>query len=178
MPSGTIRVIVCGGRHFADAKMLNDFLDHLHATYPIRVVISGGQRGADKLGEAWARANGIEPIVEPVGPAEWLKYGKAAGPIRNQLMIDKHHPSHCVAFPGNKGTRDMVKRAKKAGLTVIECSFPPSLTRREEWTRTDLDADTSPPITPESPEDAAKTLNALVRAMPPLSSKPHKRPKE
>lgn len=124
--SGVIRVIVCGGRYFSDAKMLNGTLDHLHSLYPFRVVITGGARGADALAEDWARRRGIECIVEP---ANWDTFGKRAGPIRNQDMITKHHPSHCVAFPGGFGTRDMVRRAKKAGLVVQECSFPPSLTR-------------------------------------------------
>ena len=48
-------------------------------------------------------------------PADWTKHGKAAGPIRNQKMLDEC-PDLVVAFPGGKGTADMVRRAMKAGI--------------------------------------------------------------
>lgn len=129
---GIIRVIVCGGRHFADAAMLSSTLNHLHSLYPFRVVITGGTRGADRLAEAWARSHGVECIAEPVTQEEWDTLGRAAGPIRNQRMIDDHRPSHCVAFPGGSGTRDMIRRARKAGIVVLECFFPPGRTVRAQ----------------------------------------------
>lgn len=55
-------------------------------------------------------------------PAEWGKYGKAAGPKRNQMMIDMK-PLICYAFHDNinssKGTKDTVNRAKKANIPVV-----------------------------------------------------------
>lgn len=56
----------------------------------------------------------------------WKDHGKAAGPIRNQLMLDDFKPDLVVAFPGGKGTADMVKKAQDAGVTVIlvGSSFP------------------------------------------------------
>lgn len=53
-------------------------------------------------------------------PADWRKYGKSAGPLRNQQMIDEGKPDLVVAFPGGTGTADMVRRAKAAGIRVIE----------------------------------------------------------
>ena len=50
--------------------------------------------------------------------AEWDKHGKGAGHIHNQQMIDEGKPDIVLAFPGNRGTADMIKRSKKAGLPV------------------------------------------------------------
>jgi len=57
--------------------------------------------------------------------AKWSKHGRAAGPIRNQEMIDECKPDLVVAFPGGRGTADMVRRAKAAGIRVIEVQHNP-----------------------------------------------------
>jgi hypothetical protein len=55
-------------------------------------------------------------------PADWARFGRAAGPIRNQRMLDEGKPTLVLAFHNNivesKGTKDMVKRARKAGIRV------------------------------------------------------------
>jgi hypothetical protein len=53
-------------------------------------------------------------------PADWFSHGKAAGPIRNQEMLAMEAPALVVAFPGGRGTADMVRRARKAGVDVLE----------------------------------------------------------
>jgi hypothetical protein len=53
-------------------------------------------------------------------PADWKAHGRAAGPIRNQRMIDEHRPELVVAAPGGRGTADMVRRARAAGIEVFE----------------------------------------------------------
>lgn len=50
--------------------------------------------------------------------ANWDFYDKAAGPVRNQWMIDWAAPTYAVAFPGGNGTRDMAKRCVEAGVLV------------------------------------------------------------
>jgi len=52
--------------------------------------------------------------------ADWHLHGKAAGPKRNQRMLDHGRPKRVIAFPGGKGTADMVDRARVAGVDVIE----------------------------------------------------------
>jgi imidazolonepropionase-like amidohydrolase len=83
------------------------------------VLIHGAARGADRHADAYGQYRHWEVHPEP---AEWTKYGKAAGPIRNQLMLDKYQPDVCHAFHDDlahsKGTRDMVERAEKAGIPV------------------------------------------------------------
>lgn len=110
-----MRVLVCGGRDFTDAAMVEQVLGYLHTQRPITCVIHGDARGADTLGKLWALARGITP--EPY-PADWNKHGRSAGPIRNRWMLSASHPEYVVAFPGGKGTADMAQISKDAGLPV------------------------------------------------------------
>lgn len=112
-----MRVLVCGGRNYADLDTAHNWLDALHLASPISCVIDGGASGADRLGFEWAHCNGI---TTQTYKADWTKHGRAAGPIRNQQMIDEGKPDMVVAFPGGKGTADMIRRAKAAGIIVHE----------------------------------------------------------
>jgi hypothetical protein len=53
-------------------------------------------------------------------PADWDTHGRAAGPIRNQRMLDVGKPDFVIAFPGGHGTANMVRKAKAAGVQVLE----------------------------------------------------------
>lgn len=113
-----MRVLVCGGRDYGDVQTLDETLWELDATRgPIKVVIHGNAKGVDYWARIWARAN---DRLEAPFRADLYTHGKAAGPIRNQRMIDEGKPDLVVAFPGGRGTADMVRRAKAAGLEVIE----------------------------------------------------------
>jgi hypothetical protein len=99
--------------------MIKNYLQSLtRNTYPKQLtIIEGGCRGADKIGGWLAKELGMNVIEEK---ADWFKYGKAAGPIRNQLMLDKYRPELVVAFHNDlehsKGTKDMLYRAKEQGF--------------------------------------------------------------
>lgn len=110
--------LVCGGRDFADAAVFNGAMsDLLRLKGCPKHVVHGGARGADAMAEEWAHRMAL--YVTAV-EADWRKHGNAAGPIRNQEMLDKHKPSLVVAFPGGRGTADMVRRAREAGIDVAE----------------------------------------------------------
>lgn len=117
-----MKVLVCGGRDFNDYDLLVDTLIGLLGQYEIKdvIFISGRASGADKLGERFAKANNCELLVFP---ADWNKFGKAAGFIRNQQMLDEGKPDLVVALPGGRGTADMVRRAKKHGIEVAEVKY-------------------------------------------------------
>lgn len=115
-PTGT-RVLVCGGRAYHDLTTVFEVLDTLDKEYKFSVLISGCASGADLCGLLWANKNKVEVLTFP---AKWKQYGDAAGPIRNQLMLDEGKPDLVVAFPGDKGTRDMTTRAKLAGVKVLK----------------------------------------------------------
>ena len=112
-----MRVLVCGGRDFCDWGLLCNTLSDIKSETPISCIIQGDAKGADWLAKAWASWFNI-PTEDY--PADWGKHKKAAGPIRNQKMIDEGKPGLVVAFPGGAGTADMVRRAKKHNIKVIE----------------------------------------------------------
>ena len=110
-----MRVLVTGGRNFNDKNILFETLGALHATHAFSAIIHGGANGADHLAGEWAATTGVQTIIHY---AEWNKHGLAAGPIRNTKMLEEK-PDLVVAFPGGKGTADMVRKAKTAGLRII-----------------------------------------------------------
>jgi hypothetical protein len=111
-----MKILVCGGRDFNNMPLLDRKLNELKAKHHITDVIHGGAKGADYCAWHWGLANGLQVHVFH---ADWKKHGKAAGPIRNQRMIDEGKPDLVVAFPGGKGTQDMVSRALGAGIEVL-----------------------------------------------------------
>lgn len=115
-----IRVLVAGGRDYANYARVAVELDELvnRIGKPV-TVIHGGARGADTLAGRWAQEHGYACEVYR---ADWEAHGKAAGPLRNQRMIDEGKPNFMVAFPGGRGTADMVRRAVAAGLKVHHLS--------------------------------------------------------
>ena len=113
------RVLVCGGRDFGRRDYVANALLELEAkTGPWSVLIQG--YGGDVDSEAEIYATGRFYMKGLGFRADWHKYGKAAGPIRNQRMIDEGRPDLVIAFPGGRGTADMVRRALLAGVRVIE----------------------------------------------------------
>lgn len=117
-----MKVLVCGGRHYYDQKRLKKELDDVDVILgPISAIVTGGATGADALAERWAKENGLEPIVYK---ADWYPGGKldrGAGPKRNSRMLQEHPDIDLVvAFPGGSGTTDMVAKAKKSNLHVLE----------------------------------------------------------
>lgn len=110
------RVLVTGGRRYADRARLFAVLDAIHAERSIDVVIDGAcPTGADELAHQWADDRGVEHLPFR---ADWPRYGPAAGPIRNERMVHEGAPDVVVAFPGGRGTRDCVMRARDAGILV------------------------------------------------------------
>jgi hypothetical protein len=112
---------VCGGRDFNDHRYLYEVLDRLTAQAEAAGLtpffINGGASGADGLSILYATARGYE---YEVFHADWEKFGKAAGPMRNMEMLQKGKPDVVVAFEGGRGTANMVKLAKEAGVKVFE----------------------------------------------------------
>ena len=111
------KVLITGGREYSNRKYVFEYLDEFHKATPISLLIHGGATGADYLAGEWAKSR---EIPFKVYPAEWKKYGKRAGPIRNQQMLDEESPEFVIAFPGNSGTKDMINKAEKAKITVFK----------------------------------------------------------
>ena len=110
-----MKVLVCGGRDFANKITLDYILDMFNKETQIDTIIHGDARGADSLASLWAREHNIKEIPFP---ADWEKYGKAAGPIRNEQMLDYSKPDMVIAFPGGNGTKHMIDLATRKGYDV------------------------------------------------------------
>jgi hypothetical protein len=111
-----MRICVCGGRDYYDKHKVWNTMDTFRSIVPDFVLIHGDAKGADSLADAWARYNEIE--TDPF-PADWEQHGKKAGPIRNRQMIASGIDL-LLAFPGGKGTADMIAACKAAGVVVKE----------------------------------------------------------
>lgn len=114
-----MRLLVTGGRDYRDFQALAALLDSIHQKTPITSIVHGAARGADSLASAWAAYRDIPAIAYP---ANWTRDGKAAGPIRNQRMLTESRPDAYLAFPGGRGTADMVQRCKRAGVPDIQAT--------------------------------------------------------
>jgi predicted Rossmann-fold nucleotide-binding protein len=112
-----MRLLVCGGRDYKNVSAVRHVLYAIHRKKVITCLIEGGATGADALAQEWARMVGI-PVK--TYPADWEKHEKAAGPIRNALMIEDGKPDGVVAFPGGRGTANMIDLARKAGIMVYQ----------------------------------------------------------
>ena len=113
------RVLVCGGRDYADRRRLYAELDALRETVEITQIIEGEASGADSLARQWGESRGI-PVRK--FPANWRRYGKRAGYLRNKQMLNEGKPHLVVAFPGGKGTDGMVMISRQAGVPVKRIS--------------------------------------------------------
>lgn len=122
-----MRILICGDRNWTDYDRILTALSCEEGNYfnsgpniIIECVIEGEAQGADKMGRLAAEELGI-PVLQ--FPAKWNLYGHRAGPIRNQQMLDEGKPTQVWAFHNNIqksiGTKDMIRRANKAGILVI-----------------------------------------------------------
>lgn len=114
-----MKVLVCGGRNYGKTPKEKSFLYRVLDQVNPTMIIDGGAAGADALAEGWAFKRAIPSKTYP---ADWHIHGPAAGPMRNQKMLDEGKPDLVIAFPGGRGTADMVARARKAGVEVREVS--------------------------------------------------------
>jgi hypothetical protein len=118
MPLIMIKLIVAGSRTFADYSLLKQKLDfYLQAYLPSGDVeiVSGKARGADTLGERYAREHHL-PLKQ--FPADWERFGRAAGYRRNEMMVS--YATHCICFWDgiSKGTAHAISLAKRQGLVL------------------------------------------------------------
>src|SRR3990167_3166203 len=109
-----MRVLISGSREYATSEIVVNRLNQLPKDG--LVIIHGSARGVDSIAQLWALENNVTVLPYP---ADWGKYGKAAGAIRNREML-KENPDLVIAFPcpDSKGTWDMIGAAEEAGFNV------------------------------------------------------------
>ena len=108
-----MKALVCGGRTYDDREALDRALGLL----PITLLIHGGAPGADRLAGRWAHDHAVPYLVYF---AEWNRYGRSAGNLRNTRMLVEGKPNVVIAFPGGNGTADMIRQARAAGVPIIQ----------------------------------------------------------
>ena len=111
-----MNVAIIGSRSFTDYERAEEFLSVLDLD--ITRIISGGAKGADAIAERYASEHGI-PIT--VYPADWKRYGRGAGMIRNKLIIADADVVIAFWDGASKGTKNSIELAHKAGKQVAIC---------------------------------------------------------
>lgn len=107
-----IRLIVAGPRDYYDRENVFCHIHMFQGKFGIDEIISGGASGVDALAEEYAN---LHQIPFKLFSADWKKYGKAAGPIRNRKMAE--YANALLAFDkGTKGTQNMIDTARKYHL--------------------------------------------------------------
>lgn len=109
------KVIVAGSRDFSDYLLLCHKCDIFFSKKKPSHIISGNARGADILGKQYAEEHDIPCIVMP---AEWDRYGKRAGYIRNQQMLDEADALIAFWDGRSRGTQHMIDIARDKGIPV------------------------------------------------------------
>jgi hypothetical protein len=107
-----LKLIIAGGRSY---KLTEADTDRLDALDGVTEVVSGCAAGVDRDGEAWAERKGI-PVRR--FPADWKRYGRGAGPVRNREMAA--YADAVALFPGKRGTESMFEEARKAGIVIYD----------------------------------------------------------
>ena len=108
-----MKLAIVGSRDFTDYRRLSRIIDKVKGE--ITLIVSGGARGADTLGERYAKEKAIPYLIFP---ANWDKYGKQAGILRNQDIVDNADAMVAFLAPESKGTRDSIKRAQAKNIPI------------------------------------------------------------
>ena len=114
-----MRILVCGGRDL-DERDVADHLKFLLKDKQVDCIIEGEAKGADRGARLYAEEEGI--AVERY-PADWERFGKAAGRIRNREMLDHGEVDFAIVFPGGNGTDlmlSLLEGIKKIGIHKVE----------------------------------------------------------
>lgn len=121
-----MKVLACGDRHWSNRQLVFVTLSRIYEQWELTkepgevfTLIEGQARGADKIAGEWAEMMKQRGVVHDPHPADWAKYGRAAGPIRNREMADEN-PDLVVAFHNaiteSRGTKDMVAVAEERNV--------------------------------------------------------------
>jgi hypothetical protein len=108
-----MRTIIAGSRSITDYAIVEAAVSA--SGFVVTEVLCGGAAGADELGAEWGRRNGV-PVR--VVPADWKRYGRAAGPKRNAEMVAQAEAVIAIWDGKSRGTADCIRRAQAAALSV------------------------------------------------------------
>ena len=134
-----MRLLICGSRNWKHKDIVKHCIQYYLKDQIVDCIIEGEARGADTFAREIAEELSI-PVLK--FPAQWEKFGKAAGPIRNKQMLDEGKPTFVLAFHNDikesKGTKNMIRISRKAGISgkLVGCIAKDKKSRGkvlEEW---------------------------------------------
>lgn len=113
-----MKLLIAGGRNYKLNQAGKAYLDQLFFSHNFSELIEGEAPGIDSSAKAWGMSKEIP--IKPF-PANWTKYGKRAGILRNQEMINILGKNDlAIYFPGGRGTDDCYRRAVAASVPVLD----------------------------------------------------------
>lgn len=107
-----MNLLIAGSRYFTDYSLANEFINSCLQDFKEEqvTILSGGCRGADAIGERYANEHGYGLCRYP---ADWKRYGKAAGPIRNRIMVENADVIICFLGENSRGSRSVIDIAHR-----------------------------------------------------------------
>ena len=114
-----MRLLITGSRDLTAYRQVRDLLDAIHGQHRVRALAQGEAHGADRIGYAWSW---LRRVPQSGYPADWSRYGRGAGPIRNEWMVTDFRPDGAVAFPlgESAGTRGCMALLQERSIPVLE----------------------------------------------------------
>jgi len=109
--------LVTGGSKFKGTRLVFEVLDRLHLERNFTHMVHGDAAGVDTMAHRWSKKAGVQPVAME---ALWDYDGDPAGTKRNQRMWDLFQPKLVVAFPGARGTANMMRISFNGGAEVID----------------------------------------------------------
>jgi hypothetical protein len=152
-----VRILITGSRDWTNSALIWDTLDLYLQDGETLTVVHGNAPGADSIAWLWAieRANTAHDVEVENHPAQWTKFGRSAGPIRNQEMVDLGADLVLAFIKDNSpGASHLVRQARKAGLAVDEF---------HETTEVDMTEVAGETVTVETPPTLVERLVAVKR---------------
>lgn len=111
-----MRLLVCGGRHFENQRLVERVLAQFHAEQPVTVLIHGGLPALGSAAESWARRNAVRLIRYPAN----FSLGKRGDLERDDFMVEDSRPVALLAFPGGARTKRLLARASELGIKTFQ----------------------------------------------------------
>jgi hypothetical protein len=111
-----MRLLICGGRHFDNAVLVDTELSRINVKTPISVMIHGGLPGIGFPAEAWARRNSVHVIRYPAN----FSLGKNGDFMRDLFMLEDSRPDAMLMFPGGRRTAEILLAARAGKISVTE----------------------------------------------------------
>lgn len=116
-----MKTIIAGSRTISDLSVINIAVQA--SGFHISVVVEGEAKGVDSLAKLWAEANGI-PVTE--FKADWRRFGRGAGPIRNEQMAKFADGLIAIWDGQSPGTKNMIALGEELGLKVFVFKHTPN----------------------------------------------------